>query len=196
MWAYSRIDTVRDPKALVLLRKAGIRWLALGIESADKMVRLEVSKGKWEDVDVSKVIKQVHEAGINVMGNYIFGLPGDTEESMQKTLDFSKELNTLGWNAYGAMALPGSQLYQDAVFQGRDLPDSYEGYSFLGYDTLPVSNGVLSSQEILRFRDKAFIEYHSSPKFLKMVEKTSGKVAVDAIKQMLKVKLKRKILES
>ena len=33
MWAYSRIDTVRDPKQLELIRKAGIKWLALGIES-------------------------------------------------------------------------------------------------------------------------------------------------------------------
>ena len=36
-------------------------------------------------------------------------------EKMQETLDLSIELNTLGWNAYAAMALPGSQLYRDAI---------------------------------------------------------------------------------
>ena len=57
----------------------------MGIESGDKSVRLEVAKGKFEDVDVKEVVKKVHEADINVMANYIFGLPGDTTETMKKT---------------------------------------------------------------------------------------------------------------
>ena len=72
---------------LSLVRKAGIKWLALGIESGDKSVRLEVSKGKFEDVDVKKVINKVHEADINVMANYIYGLPGDTAETIEKTFN-------------------------------------------------------------------------------------------------------------
>jgi len=195
MWAYSRIDTVRDPELLKLVRSAGIKWLALGIESADKTVRLEVSKGKFEEVDIRRVISQVHDADIEVMANYIFGLPGDTKESMQKTLDLSKELCTFGWNAYAAMALPGSQLYKDAVKNGVELPTSYEGYSFHGYDTLPLSTEKLTSSEILEFRDKAFDEYHSYPPFLKRIENKFGQIAVDNIKEMLKIKLKRKIVK-
>lgn len=56
MWSYSRIDTVTDPDLLKFVRSAGIKWLALGIESGDKAVRLEVSKGKFEDVDFRRVI--------------------------------------------------------------------------------------------------------------------------------------------
>ena len=195
MWAYSRIDTVRDPELLKLVRSAGIKWLALGIESADKTVRLEVSKGKFEEVDIRRVISQVHEADIEVMANYIFGLPGDTKESMQKTLDLSKELCTFGWNAYAAMALPGSQLYKDAIKNGVELPSTYEGYSFHGYDTLPLSTEKLTASEILEFRDKAFAEYHSYPPFLERIENKFGKIAVDNIKEMLKIKLKRKIVK-
>ena len=44
MWAYSRIDTARE-KLLDLVRKAGVKWLALGIEAGSQMVRQEVSKG-------------------------------------------------------------------------------------------------------------------------------------------------------
>ena len=83
MWAYSRIDTVRRPDLLKTVRAAGIKWLALGIESGEKEVRLEVAKGKFEEVDIEKVVKQIHDADINVMGNYIFGLPGDTQSSMR-----------------------------------------------------------------------------------------------------------------
>ena len=195
MWAYSRIDTVRDPEVLTLLRRAGIRWLALGIESADKNVRLEVSKGKFEDVDITQVVKQVEEAGINVMANYIFGLPEDTQESMRKTLDFSKELNTIGWNAYPAMALPGSELYRDAVLSGKRLPTNYEGYSFLSYDTVPVANESLTSEDIVKFRDGAYDEYHTSPEFLERVTKMFGEKQADNIREMTKIKLKRRILE-
>jgi radical SAM superfamily enzyme YgiQ (UPF0313 family) len=195
MWAYSRIDTVRDPELLKLVRSAGIKWLALGIESADKSVRLEVSKGKFEEVDIRRVIQQVHDADIEVMANYIFGLPGDTKESMQKTLNLSKELCTFGWNAYAAMALPGSQLYKDAVNNSIPLPNTYEGYSFHGYDTFPLSTETLTAAEILSFRDKAFEEYHSYPPFLEKIKNKFGQIAVDNIKKMLNIKLKRKIIE-
>jgi radical SAM superfamily enzyme YgiQ (UPF0313 family) len=193
MWAYSRVDTVRRPDLLKLVREAGIKWLALGIESGDKTVRLEVSKGKFEDVDINKVIQQVHDVDIEVMANYIFGLPSDTKESMQKTLDLSKELCTFGWNAYAAMALPGSKLYKEAVDKGIPLPDTYEGYSFHGYETLPLPTETLTAAEILEFRDKAFEEYHSYPPFLEKVKNKFGNIAVDNILNMLEVKLKRKI---
>ena len=196
MWAYSRVDTVKRQEVLNLVRKAGIKWLALGIESGDKNVRLEVSKGKFEDVDVNKVIDQVHSSDIEVMGNYIFGLPGDTKEKMQKTLDLSIELNTMGWNAYAATALPGSELYKIALDKGISLPKTYEGYSFHSYDALPLSNDNLTAAEILRFRDEAFNTYHTNENFLKKVSKKFGKIATDNIKSMTNVKLKRKILEN
>ena len=194
MWAYSRIDTVRNPETLSLLRDAGIRWLALGIESADKSVRLEVTKGKFEDVDIVKVVDQVHDADIQVMANYIFGLPGAGQESMRATLDLSKELCTLGWNGYAAMALPGSQLYKDAVDADITLPASYEGYSFHAYDTIPLRTKQLTAAEILKFRDEAFEEYHTHGPFLEKVRERYGSSAVESIQEMVKVKLKRKLL--
>ena len=195
MWAYSRIDTIRRPDLLTTVRAAGIKWLALGIESGEKSVRLEVAKGKFEEVDIKKVVNQIHEAGINVMGNYIFGLPGDTQASMRKTLDLSKSLCTMGWNAYAAMSLPGSQLYHDALAKGYELPQTYEGYSFLGYDTLPAPTDKCTAAEILKFRDDAYNEYHNYEPFLNLVREKYGQERVDNIKEMTKVKLKRKLYE-
>jgi anaerobic magnesium-protoporphyrin IX monomethyl ester cyclase len=194
MWSYSRIDTVKRPEILELVRKAGIKWLCLGIESGDKSVRLEVAKGKFEDVDVKEVIKKVHEADIDVMANYIYGLPGDTTETMKKTFDLSLELCTSGWNTYAAMALPGSQLYKDAIDKKIKLPDTYEGYSFHSYETQPLPTDTLKPKEILEFRDKSFEKYHSHKPFLDKIERKFGKKALDNIKDMTKVSLKRKIL--
>ena len=193
IWSYSRIDTVKRPEILELVRKAGIKWLALGIESGDKAVRLEVDKGKFEDVDVQKVIDRVHQADINVMANYIYGLPGDTNETIKKTFELSLKLCTAGWNTYGAMALPGSYLYKKALEDGVKLPDSYEGYSFHSYETLPLPTETLSAKEVITLRDEAFDKYHNHKPFLNLIEKKFGKKAAENIVEMTKIKLKRKI---
>ena len=195
MWAYSRIDTVKRPEILKLVREAGIKWLCLGIESGDKKVRLEVAKGKFDDVDVRDVVKKIEAANIQVMGNYIFGLPGDNFETMKKTMDLSLELCTAGWNAYAAMALPGSLLYKEAKESGVSLPDTYDGFSFHSYNTLCLSTNELKSHEILKFRDESFHNYHSNPLFLKKIKISFGEKAVKNIKEMLKIKLTRKIIE-
>tara|TARA_B110000438_G_C15600936_1_gene557941 strand:+ start:12 stop:767 length:756 start_codon:yes stop_codon:yes gene_type:complete len=194
IWSYSRIDTVKRPEILKLVRKAGIKWLCLGIESGDKTVRLEVAKGKFEDVDVKDVIKKVHEADIEVMANYIFGLPGDTKETMKKTFDLSLELCTSGWNTYAAMALPGSQLYKKAIENKYKLPDDYEGYSFHSYETQPLPTDSLKPEEILEYRDTSYKNYHTYKPFLNKINKKFGKEALKNIENMTKVNLKRKIL--
>ena len=195
MWAYSRVDTIKNPQYLDLIRRAGIKWLALGIESAERTVRLEISKGQFEDVDIKEVVNYVHEAGIEVMANYIAGLPGENEDLMQATLELSLELCTSGWNMYPAMALPGSQLYADAVNQGLQLPESYVGYSFHAFETLPLGTEHLSPAQVLKFRDYAFQAYHSSEDFLSRIEGKFGTKARDAIIEMNKVVLRREVVE-
>mgnify|MGYP001617014308 CR=1 FL=1 len=195
MWAYSRIDTINREEDLRLIRSAGIRWLALGIESANRTVRLEASKGKFKDVDIADVVRKVHAADIRVMANYMFGLPGDTYETMQQTLDLSLELCTLGWNAYAAMALPGSPLYRDAVASGVELPSSYEGYSFHSYDARPLPTETLTPADVLRFRDDAFHAYHSDSSFLERIEREFGPQARLNIERMIGIRLKRRLLE-
>ena len=194
IWSYSRIDTVKRPEILNLVRRAGIKWLALGIESGDKAIRLEVSKGKFEDVDVKKVINKVHEADINVMANYIYGLPGDTKETIKKTFELSLDLCTTGWNTYAAMALPGSQLYKDAIDTKKELPKTYEGYSFHSYETLPLPTETLSAADVIKYRDENFIKYHNHKPFLEKINKKFGEKAANNIVEMTKIKLKRKIL--
>jgi radical SAM superfamily enzyme YgiQ (UPF0313 family) len=196
MWSYSRVDTVTNEEFLKTVRSAGIKWLCLGIESATKSVRLEVSKGKFEDVDIKKVIQHVHNAGIEVMANYIVGLPGEDKGSMQHTLDFSLELCTSGWNMYAAMALPGSELYKNALENGSELPASYSGFSFHSKETLPLRTELLSAAEILEFRDNAFLEYHNDPNFLNRIKLKFGTSAVETILKINEIQLDRNIITS
>ena len=98
--------------------------------------------------------------------NYLFGLPGDSIETMQKTLNLSMELCTIAWNAYAVMALPGSKMYKTAIEKGFKLPEDYAGYSFHSYNTQPLPTDQVSASEILKFRDNAFFKYHSHQPFL------------------------------
>ena len=193
IWAYARIDTVKE-EYLDILKRAGVNWLALGIESGNKVVRKDVIKGKFTEVNIRDLVFKIQDAGISVIGNYIFGLPEDTKESMQETLDLAMDLNCEFANFYSTMAYPGSRLYLDAQKEGWDLPDSYIGYSQHAYETKPLSTNHISAAEVLRFRDKAFHEYYENDKYLDFIKGKFGQGTYDNIKNMTKIKLKRQIL--
>lgn len=193
IWAYSRVDTCK-PKYLAKLEKAGVKWLGLGIENPNNELRKEIHKEGFQDVKVLDLINNIRDAGINVGGNYIFGLPYDTKESMEATLQFAIENPTEMANFYSAMAYPGSPLYNQARIFGQELPNTYSGFSQHSYDTLNLGNNNLSSAEILAFRDKAWDTYHSSEKYLNLLENKFGQKARDELDSTKKIKLKRKLL--
>lgn len=193
IWAYARVDTVRD-EFLDKLRRAGFRWLALGIESGSKHVRDGVEKGRFGSIDIIATVHKIQEAGINVIGNYIFGLPDDTYESMQETLDLAVEANCEFANFYCAMAYPGSKLYDMAVENNWDLPETWIGYSQHSYECLPLRTDALTSAEVLKFRDEAFMKYFTNQKYLDLVDAKFGQHVVQHLNDMTKIKLKRKIL--
>jgi radical SAM superfamily enzyme YgiQ (UPF0313 family) len=195
MWAYSRVDTVR-PQYLEAFQKAGINWLALGIEAGSQMVRQEVSKGSFKDVNIREIVKTTRAAGMNVISNYIFGFPDDTMDTMQMTLDLALELCTEMANMYPCQALPGSPLYHEAKAKGWHLPDSYGGYAFLSYDSQPLPTKYLSAADVLKFRDNAWHTYFSHEPYLYLVEQKFGFRERQNVEDMAKIRLKRKLLNN
>ncbi len=193
MWTYSRIDTVR-PNYLDLFRRAGIGWLALGVEAASQVIRREVSKGSFQEVNIRQVTKTIQEHGLNIISNYIFGFPDDTQATMQQTLDLALELNTEMVNMYPCQALPGSPLYNTCRTNGWALPDSYAGYAFLSYESQPMPTRHCTAAEVLKFRDEAWSKYFASPPFLGLVERKFGAAQRANVEAMAKIKLRRKLL--
>jgi radical SAM superfamily enzyme YgiQ (UPF0313 family) len=194
IWAYSRIDTCK-PQYLEILKKAGVNWLALGIENPDQTLRQEVHKGSFKNVKILDIIKSIRSFDINISANFIFGLPIDTAESMRNTLDFAIDVNPEMANFYCAMAYPGSPLHLEAKKNNWKLPDRYAGYSQHSYHTHPLENNSLSAQDILRFRDDAWIEFHSNEKYLQLLKNKFGPEARLNVEDSLEIKLKRKLLE-
>lgn len=193
MWTYSRVDTVRRDY-LDLFKKAGVNWLALGVEAGNQLVRQEVSKGSFKEVNIREVCKTISDADINIISNYIFGFPEDTIETMQQTLDLALELNTEMANMYPCQALPGSPMHNTAKTNGWQLPTSFEGYAFLSYESQPLPTKNVSSAEVLKFRDEAWQKYFTHAPYLDLVEQKFGLQERKNIEDMANIKLKRRIL--
>jgi radical SAM superfamily enzyme YgiQ (UPF0313 family) len=193
IWAYTRVDTIKDGM-LPKLRKAGVTWLALGIESGAESVRSAVDKSIDQDA-IFSMVNKIRAEGIHTIGNYIFGLPNDTHESMQQTLELAWELKCEFANFYSAMAYPGSALYKQAIQYDVPLPLHWSGYSQHSYDCLPLPTKFLTSKEVLHFRDEAFDKHFKSSTYLDHVCKTFGKSAADDIRSMSQTRLSRGLLD-
>jgi anaerobic magnesium-protoporphyrin IX monomethyl ester cyclase len=115
-------------------------------------------------------------------------------ETMQETLDLAMELNTEMANMYPCQALPGSPMYTLAKKNGWALPDSYEGYAFLSYESQPLPTKYVSSADVLRFRDEAWQTYFTNPVYLNLVEHRFGVLERKNIEEMARIHLNRKIL--
>lgn len=172
IWCFARTDTV-EKNLMDKMKKAGINWVFMGFESGSDVVLQDVNKGQTiEQIKIATDI--VHQAGIHIGGNYVFGLPEDTADTMCATLDLAKELNTESANFFLHMPYPGTRFYDMAIEKGYELPEKWGQYGFFAPDALPMRNENLTAEDILRFRDKAFKQYFNSDRYLSMISKTFG----------------------
>ncbi len=118
IWCETRADLVDRP-LLALMAKAGVKYIAYGLESADS----RVNKALRKPLDLNQfeeIVKFTHEAGIEPEIFTLYGLPKQNRESCFKTLDFLKRL---GINIAGNSA--GQQLH---LFFGTDITDAPARY--------------------------------------------------------------------
>jgi len=193
-WCYARVETIKDPGLLRKMKKAGINWVAFGIEAASAKVRKAVEKASSVE-SIDGAIERARTAGINIGANFIFGLPEDDLASMQATLDMAKDYNFEFANFYAAMAYPGTELQEQAEKAGQKLPSTWGGYGQYSEDALPLSTQHLSSEDVLRFRDRAFIEYNSGPRYRELIRRKFGSAAEDFLDKLMEIRLRRKLLE-
>ena len=190
IWAYGRADRC-GMEMLKAMRAAGIQWLCIGFESAVERVRRGVSK-KFLQEDMQDSVERCHEAGINVLGNFLFGLPGDDLGTMRETLDTAKRLD-LDWaNFYCNMPYPGSALYERAKWNKAKLPKRWADWGQYSPCLMPLATQYVSGEEVVRFRDQAFAEFFGDEAFLKRTEAKFGQKARAHVEGMLKVKIDRR----
>jgi len=180
IWCYGHVKTVR-PYMLQRMKRAGVNWICYGFESASDTVLNGVSK-KQTAIDMLRASEMAKEAGINILGNFIFGLPDDDEETMQETLELAIALDCEYVNFYTAMAYPGSKLYEDTA--PKDLPARWRDYSQFGHNSNPLPTKYLTPIQVRDFRDFAFEYYYSRPEYLDMIRHKFGREAERHIQEM------------
>jgi anaerobic magnesium-protoporphyrin IX monomethyl ester cyclase len=99
-----------------LLRRSGCRELQIGIESADTNILRNMNKASDPEL-YSEVIRELLDAGINCSCYFIFGFPGETDETVSHTIEFIRNLESrnlggaLSWSIYPFILAPLSPIY-------------------------------------------------------------------------------------
>jgi len=119
-----------DYETLKAMADGGARLFIVGFESGDAQILKNIKKGATPQM-ARTFVKNCKKVGIAVHGDFIIGLPGETEETIQRTFDFARELDCETIQVSLAHAYPGTELYDHLVRNGfltdRPLSDS-EGH--------------------------------------------------------------------
>ncbi len=111
------------------LKKAGLKRTAFGVETGDPDVLLSIDK-KIDHDTIRQAFKNAKKVGIETIGFFIIGLPGETEETMENTIKFACEVDPLIANFSMMTPYPGTKVYEIAKRQGRLLLEDWEDYVF------------------------------------------------------------------
>jgi hopanoid biosynthesis associated radical SAM protein HpnJ len=130
-------------KTLEIMKRGGCRLLLVGYESGNQKILHNIKKGLRVDV-ARQFTKDCHDLGIIIHGTFILGLPGETLETIEETIEYAKEINPHTIQVSLAAPYPGTFLYKQAVendwFDGTDhlLTDGGTQIAQLSYPHLPA----------------------------------------------------------
>ena len=111
----STIGVCRD--GLGLLQKS----LVVGFESGNPQILKNIKKGVTVEM-ARAVVKNCRKVGIVIHGDFVIGLPGETRESIERTIEFAKEFDTQTIQVSVAHAFPGTELYDYAEYVRANSP--------------------------------------------------------------------------
>lgn len=111
-----RVDRV-DREFLEKAHDAGCYGITFGIESGDQGLLNNINKGVTLE-QARQIFQWTKAVGIQTLAFFMIGLPGETQATMQKTIDFAKALDPDYTKASILLPLPGTPLYADFEQKG------------------------------------------------------------------------------
>ncbi|MBN2038455.1 MAG: radical SAM protein [Spirochaetes bacterium] len=146
--AFSRVDTV-SRELLTKLKQAGCEALCFGIESGEQKI-LDTAKKKISIEKIKRAITLCNETGISPMASYIMGLPGETAETIEKSLKFARDLCP-NYGFHILTPFPGTEVRDKRKEFGiRILTNDWDKYDA----NQPVcDNGTISPDRIIQIAD-------------------------------------------
>jgi len=159
-WSCTSRVTV-DYETLKAMKDAGCRLLIVGYESGDPQILKNIKKGAT--VEQARIFtKNCKKLGLVIHGDFIVGLPGETPETIRRTIDFAKELDVETIQVSIAHPLPGTEFYDYVVKHGYLTTETLADSS--GHQMPNISYPGLSSVDILDAVEQFYGEYYFRPR--------------------------------
>jgi hopanoid biosynthesis associated radical SAM protein HpnJ len=149
-------------KTLEVMKANGLRLLLVGYESGNQQILINIKKGMRVDF-ARRFTKDCHELGIVIHGTFILGLPGETRETIQQTLDFAKEINPHTIQISLAAPYPGTFLYRQAKENGWLYNEEIDLLTQEGTQIAPLNYPHLSHTEIFKSVEDFYKKFYFRP---------------------------------
>jgi hopanoid biosynthesis associated radical SAM protein HpnJ len=155
----SRVTT--DYDTLKAMKEAGCRLMIVGYESGDPQILKNIKKGATVDM-AKRFTRDAHRLGLTIHGDYIIGLPGETRDSIRRTIDLAKTLDTETIQVSIAHPYPGTEFYDYVEQNGLITIDSMTDES--GHQLPNISYHDLNRADLVDFVERFYGEYYFRPK--------------------------------
>jgi hopanoid biosynthesis associated radical SAM protein HpnJ len=150
-------------ETLKIMKENGLRLLLVGYESGDDQILLNIKKGLKTDM-ARRFSDNCRKLGIKIHGTFILGLPGETLETIEKTIQYSKEINPHTIQVSLAAPYPGTELYREAVEHGwLEENKAVNLVSAEGVQLAAIGYPHLSRQEIYHQLESFYKRFYFRP---------------------------------
>ena len=167
----SRVTT--DYETLKAMKEAGCRLLIVGYESGDQQILKNVKKGATVE-RARQFTKDCKKLGLLVHGDFILGLPGETKETIRRTIDFAKEIDVETIQVSLAHAYPGTELYDYAKANGFLKLEGSQMVDEMGHQVAMIEYPGISRDYILEMVHRFYDEYYFRPKAIFRIVKKAA----------------------
>ncbi|HLF58184.1 MAG TPA: hopanoid biosynthesis associated radical SAM protein HpnJ [Alphaproteobacteria bacterium] len=150
-------------ETLKVMRDNGLRLLLVGYESGSQKILNNIKKGVRTDF-ARRFTADCHKLGITIHGTFIVGLPGETQETIEETISFAKDINPHTIQVSLAAAYPGTALYKQGVENGWLLENGQRLIDDHGIQISSLSYPHLSHQEIFEALATFYKRFYFRPK--------------------------------
>ena len=145
------------------MKEAGCRLLIVGYESGDPQILKNIKKGATVDM-AERFTANCKKLGLVIHGDFIVGLPGETRESIRKTIDFAKKLDNETIQVSIAHPYPGTEFYDYA--KKNDLISIGNMTDEVGHQLPKVIYKDLNEAELMDWVEKFYGEYYFRPRVI------------------------------
>ena len=155
----SRVTT--DYDTLKAMKDAGCRLLIVGYESGDPQILKNIKKGATVE-RAREFTRDCHKLGLVIHGDFILGLPGETEASIRNTINFAKSLDCETIQVSIAHAFPGTEFFDYAKANGFITNEAMSDEG--GHQMAHIEYPGLPVEYVMEMVHKFYDEYYFRPK--------------------------------